>query len=168
MHETLDLRVAELCLTDPEDYAEFLLFQYRSRLPVEAWAEAEMPQDLLPPSQVLLIASDLSALGDTLPPVATDFSLPYGSDPIGAAWALAGSSLGNRAMLSHMRKASGSRGEWPEAFLADDRMTRFWTGLRTKIEQPFSGDPAAALLGAEAVFARFIEESERITERAAA
>ena len=168
MHDTLDLRVAELRLTEPEDYAEFLLFQYRSRLPVESWAEKEMPRELLPPLQVPLIETDLSALGCSVPSRVGDFVLPTGSDPIGAAWALAGSSLGNRAMLNSMRKAGGLRADWPDAFLSDTAMTHFWTGLREKIEQPYSGDPAAALRAAEAVFARFIAESERITATVAA
>lgn len=119
-----------------EDYARFLSTQYAARLPVEAWLLAFAPAGLKPPEQTQLIARDLSRLGASVPGRSGGFSLDeFGPNAvIGVAWVLAGSSLGNRAMLRDMQRALPAGTAWPHDFLGSRAMTEFWKGLRVRID----------------------------------
>tara|TARA_R110002072_G_scaffold22383_6_gene78093 strand:+ start:9721 stop:10293 length:573 start_codon:yes stop_codon:yes gene_type:complete len=152
-HDRLDSAMGDWPVGSIEGYALFLQTQYRSREPIERWIAQTLPADEAPPAQAPLIAHDLAELGVALP-ATDDFALPETADPIGLVWALAGSSLGNRAMLHH-RRTIGATG--PEHFLSDTAMTEFFTRLRPRIERPASDELASrAVAGAQAVFAAFI------------
>lgn len=142
------------------DYARFLSLQHAARAPVEAWLDAHAPAALRPPVQTPLIARDLAMLGQDLPPPAASFAMDMDGEgeALGAAWVLAGSALGNKAILKQMRRASASEGcEWPAAFLGDEAMLAFWQDLRPRLQQPASAAAAsAAASAASAVFAHFI------------
>ncbi len=151
-----------------DDYARFLSLQHAARAPLETWLAAHAPADLVPPLQTKLIARDLSALGACLPPASPPFDpLQTPSRPrpdgvfhvehaaLGAAWVLAGSALGNKAIAKQVARIGG--GDWPTAFLGDDAMMAFWQGLRARIERPASPAEAdGATRAAEAVFAHFL------------
>ena len=116
-------------------------------------AEVENAARVLDAPAARLIARGLAGLGLALPH-STAFALPQGAEPIGLVWALAGSSLGNRAML-HQRRKIGAAG--PERFLADPAMSAFFSGLRARIERPASAELASrAVAGAQAVFSAFL------------
>ncbi len=141
------------------DYARFLALQHAARVPVEAWLADHAPAALCPPPQTPLIACDLARLGLAPPPAAPAFVLAAsgGGEVLGTAWVLAGSALGNRAILKQMRRASAAdKREWPSAFLGDGAMLAFWQALRERIEQPASAeDVASATRAASAVFTHF-------------
>lgn len=145
-----------------EDYARFLELQHAARAPLEDWLAARAPADLHPPRQTALIAQDLAALGRPLPPPAPAFALDAGTrgGMLGAAWVLAGSALGNRAIARQVQRIGG--GAWPAAFLDDGAMLAFWQALRASIEH--SADPCeveGATRAATAVFAHFLAVAER-------
>ncbi|MFN3990849.1 MAG: biliverdin-producing heme oxygenase [Erythrobacter sp.] len=154
------------------DYARFLSLQHAARAPVEAWLEAHAPADLRPPSQTPLIACDLAALGQALPRPAAAFAMRADSEgaALGAAWVLAGSALGNKAILKQMRRASAAHGGgWPATFLGDGAMLGFWQSLRPRLERPVSAAQAtAAAKAAGAVFAHFIAHALQAKEGAEA
>lgn len=114
-----------------------------------------------------LIAQDLDILGRELPQTGAKFAMPQGADPVGLAWVLAGSHLGNRMMLKGVReKAPG----WPVNFLADESMGRFWKDLRAQLDTPVTLASAhSATIAARAVFDHFIAVFDRFpTSRIAA
>lgn len=143
-----------------DDYARFLSLQLAARIPVEAWLDQHAPADLRPPPQSDLIASDLAELGVEAPAAAPDFAFEDDQDEatcLGAAWVLAGSSLGNRSILAELKRRGEPAAQWPHAFLGDDAMLAFWKGLRTRIEQSVPSEQRdAAGRGARAVFDHFI------------
>ncbi|MFM7349608.1 MAG: biliverdin-producing heme oxygenase [Erythrobacter sp.] len=164
------------------DYARFLALQHAARVPLEAWLAEHAPADLVPPLQTPLLEADLAALGTALPPSSPPFAPPHTpSTPpnfvesgaiLGAAWVLAGSALGNRAIARQVARIGG--GQWPAAFLDDGAMMAFWQSLRTRIERPADrAEAAGATCGAEAVFAHFLavadnaQPVEHAVERAA-
>ena len=142
------------------DYGRFLSLQHTARAPVERWFADHAPPALHPPAQTPLIAADLAALGIGLPAPAAPFAMTPDSagEVIGAAWVLAGSALGNKAILKHMRRASGQTGDrWPAAFLGDGAMLAFWQGLRVVLERPANpAEASAATAAASAIFAHFL------------
>ena len=142
------------------DYARFLSLQYAARAPVEVWLESHAPKAFCPPAQTPLIARDLAELGLPCPPAGSPFvhTDTRDGDALGAAWVLAGSALGNKAILKQMRRASATDDtEWPSAFLGDEAMLAFWQALRARIERPAHAAQAhAAADAASAVFAHFI------------
>ncbi len=156
------------------DYARFLSLQHAARAPVEAWIESHAPADLRPPVQTSLIARDLAVLGMGLPAPAADFAIITDDTgeaaALGAAWVLAGSALGNKAILKQMRRASAAHGGgWPDAFLADEAMLAFWQRLRARLEQPANASRAdAAASAAEAVFAHFLTHASHAAQGAVA
>jgi heme oxygenase len=144
-------------------YARFLALQHAARVPLEAWLADNAAADLEPPRQTPLIARDLAALGQRLPAASPAFT-PLGAsargEALGAAWVLAGSALGNKAIAKQVARIGG--GAWPTAFLGDEAMMAFWQGLRARIERP--AEPAeaeGAARAAEAVFAHFLAVAER-------
>jgi heme oxygenase len=143
------------------DYARFLALQHAARAPLEDWLAAHAPEDLQPPRQTALIARDLAALGQAVPPPASPFALAARArgDMLGAAWVLAGSALGNRSIARQVERIGG--GVWPVAFLGDGALLDFWQALRGRIEQ--RADPceaAGAARAAAAVFAHFLAVAE--------
>ncbi|WP_298307898.1 biliverdin-producing heme oxygenase [uncultured Erythrobacter sp.] len=122
----------------PDDYARFLSAQHAARVPVEAWLAQHAPAHLTPPEQTSLLARDLSRLGKRNIPARDSFTLTaYGeASAIGVAWVLAGSSLGNLAMLHDMRRSLPKGTEWPHEFLSSVEMSQFWNSLRSLVEVP--------------------------------
>ncbi|WP_162935731.1 biliverdin-producing heme oxygenase [Tsuneonella amylolytica] len=145
--------MAVLDLAQPRYYARFLQVQYAARLPIEAWVGTAVSAALRPPVQTPLIAADLAAIGHSPPRSAPAFSAPA-AGAIGVAWALAGSSLGNGAMLADLRKRDASV---PVAFLSDDAMPAFFARLRPRLQDPFADTDTrdAAIAAARAVFSTF-------------
>ncbi|WFL78255.1 biliverdin-producing heme oxygenase [Altererythrobacter arenosus] len=153
-HDRLDALLQQSGWSTLDSYTRFLQIQYVARRPIELWARAHCPANLLPPAQSPLIANDLAALGAMLPAAEEAFAMPPEADAIGLAWALAGSSLGNRVILREIEHA-GNRG-WPLSFLSDQGMTGFWQKLRPQLEQSVGERESwAAGLAALAVFAHF-------------
>jgi heme oxygenase len=155
-----------------DDYTRFLALQHAARLPLEDWLANNAPDDLCPPAQTGLLAADLAALGQPLPapaPLLPWFS-PGSGTALGAAWVLAGSALGNRAIAKAVARIGG--GSWPVGFLGDGAMMAFWQGLRARIERPAApAEAAGAAEAAAAVFAHFLkvaEQAEPAPERVSA
>lgn len=174
-HDLLDNSMREASgWTTREDYLRFLTLQYAARAPVEAWLSEHAPTALCPPAQSPLIADDLIKAGAAVPAIAGPFTLAgrpshhrkadmadtAAAEALGAAWVLAGSSLGNRAILKELRRAASDEGrdQWPASFLADPAMLQFWQTLRRRIERPASkAEVGAASRAALAVFDHFTE-----------
>lgn len=155
---------------DLSQYSRFLSLQYAARQSVEEWLGEHAEPGLLPPPQTQLIERDLAALDAPIPDAAT-FAFPdtRRAAVLGIAWALAGSSLGNRAILKDMRRAAGGAGTWPENFLADPAMPAFWAELRRQIERPADAQEAeAAQRAAAALFEHFTAAVLSHTHREAA
>jgi heme oxygenase len=143
------------------DYARFLALQHSARAPLELWLARHAPGDLVPPPQTPLLARDLAALGSGLPAPGLGFDPGFTSSStgpgtaLGAAWVLAGSALGNRAIAKQVTRIGA--GAWPSAFLDDPAMMAFWQGLRARIERPArAAEAEGAAQAAEAVFAHFL------------
>ena len=149
-----------------ETYAGFLRFQLAARRPVEAWLAAHCPVAFRPPPTVPLIERDLKALGAIPPAHPVACQLDPSSDPLGVAWVLAGSSMGNRAMLAAMAKSGIS--DLPAAFLSDPDMPRFWQEMRPLLERPANeAEAAPAVASANAVFTMFAKGLELVQRSAA-
>ncbi|GGD65292.1 hypothetical protein GRI62_11415 [Erythrobacter arachoides] len=146
---------APASFADREAYAAFLANQLAAREGVERWAAHHCPPDLAPPEVTPLIVADLQDLGSTIiPATSAPFALPAGSDAIGLAWVVAGSHLGNRAMLARLRREAPGA---PVAFLADERMQQFWKQLRPRLAAAVSpAEAERAAIAAEAVFDHFL------------
>jgi heme oxygenase len=151
-----------------DDYARFLSTQYAARLPVEGWLMAHAPAGLKPPEQTPLIARDLVRLGAPVPGRDGGFTLAEAgpSAVLGVAWVLAGSSLGNRAMLHDMRRAldrdTAAGTDWPQDFLGSRAMTRFWKALRQRIEaRTRPAERARSASAACGVFDHFLAHAAR-------
>lgn len=171
-HDRLDSAMRHVSgWSTAEEYSRFLALQYAARLPVERWIAANAPIDLRAPAQSHLIARDLAALDAPVPPVRAAFTCSTGpfreASALGAAWVLAGSSLGNRSILKEMGRSGHS--DWPSAFLADPGMLAFWKHLRPRIDEPASADVlSAATASATAVFDHFIAHTSHSCPAAAA
>jgi heme oxygenase len=152
-HDRLDRTIASLELGDPGNYALFLRLQLAARAPIERWAADHCDDALRPPTSVPLLHADLARLGVRSALPESEFLPPEGAHPLGLAWAIAGSHLGNRALLTRL---PGRGAHQPTTFLADPRLPVFWKHLRPQLEIPADEAPAAgALAAAEAVFACF-------------
>ncbi|MEM8725313.1 MAG: biliverdin-producing heme oxygenase [Pseudomonadota bacterium] len=167
-HDLLDSSMrAASGWTSLEDYAQFLTLQHAARAPVERWLADNAPEDLSPPPQCPMIARDLEALGLDLPAASDPFDLPdraqNESRALGAAWVLAGSSLGNLSILKELRRAGHD--DWPHAFLGDDAMLTYWQDLRRRIERPADvAEVEAASQAATAVFDHFLRFAQATGE----
>ena len=118
------------------------------------------PAHWLPPSQVSLLRRDLDWLGDeSRNAPAPSFHEPASDRHawIGAAWVLAGSSLGNTMMERAL--AARAPANWPMAFLQDKTMPQYFKALRPLLED--SAPNAPALDTARAVFAHFLSLAEQ-------
>lgn len=153
-----------------DDYARFLAAQYAARVSVEHWLSTNAPDDLRPPEQTPLLADDLSKLGKTGAPADHDFAFAnsHNASVIGVAWVLAGSSLGNRAMLHEMKRKLAEGEDWPCEFLSSSAMTQFWQSMRGHLEAPTDEDTAAEATNAAAsVFDHFLAVSKSTAASAA-
>lgn len=158
-HQQLDSILGRLDLADRREYARFLEAQLNARRGVEQWLYLHAPAHWLPPSQVSLLRRDLDWLGhETRQSRGPTFSAPADGAGawIGAAWVLAGSSLGNRMMEREL--AERAPVNWPMAFLQNESMPRYFNALRPLLEDTAPND--AALKTARAVFAHFLAEAE--------
>ncbi|WP_370031242.1 biliverdin-producing heme oxygenase [Qipengyuania mesophila] len=151
-HTWLDERLGALVTGDVEDYAAFLAIQYRARKGIERWLEQHCIANA-PPPQTGLIARDLRELGHPLPFDTPDFTPPASAQTLGVCWVLAGSALGNRAVLARLAKQAMSR---PVAFLSGPRMGDYWRNMLPILERPAPPNERSSLLGgASAAFAHF-------------
>lgn len=165
-HDRLDRAMQALDLASPSDYAQFLSIQHEARAPIERWAALHMPSAIRPPEQTGLIEADLAQLGRQ----AAHSILPFDADPagcLGVAWAIGGSSLGNRAMLAGLRKRGAAV---PARFLSDPAMPAFFAALRPRLGEPAQRGESlqAAIAAAAAVFARFALVADARLDRRAA
>lgn len=152
LHDELDGALGHAA-TDSRAYATFLQVQYAARAPIERWARLNLPEDVKPPATAPLIAADLAHLESALPSEAA-FAFPAGGDPLGLAWALGGSSMGNRAMLVRCRKAGLAAAD---RFLSDPATARYFRALLPRLAEAASpGQANAAVAAAEAVFHTFL------------
>ena len=163
MHDELDRQMMPMALYG--NLQDFLMVQYRARLPLERWLASNCASP--PPAQTPLLAAALEASGVQPSEAANVAWNGHRLEAVGLAWLLAGSSLGNRAILAQRKKA-GLRGG--ESFLADEAMIAYWTELKTDLERHHD-DLAAhhALTGARRGFAHFLAtiECERRLEATA-
>lgn len=154
IHARLDERVGHLPMAAKTDYSTFLAAQYRSRLAMEAAFALQPPPGIeAPPQQSGLIAKDLREMGALCPAPSEAVQLTTPHAALGAAWAIAGSSLGNSAILVRRRKAglSGS-----DRFLSDTSMRTYFSQLLPVLSQPFeTAQIEEAVEGAKATFALF-------------
>lgn len=153
-HQRLDAAAGSLPLESDRDYATFLSAQFIGRVAMEGAFESLAPGEIgAPPKQSSLIASDLRDLGFCVPTGGTPPRLGDRRAALGAAWVVAGSSLGNRAILSRRRKLGLRRAE---RFLSDDGMPVYFKRLCAVMESPHScEDLDAATSGAHQAFALF-------------
>ncbi len=155
-HNALDLLMGPMALGD--GYAEFLSIQYRARVPIEAWLERSA-SEVTVPRQTPLIARDLAELGIDVPTDLDRFEPDDMREALGICWTLAGSSMGNRAILMQRRK----RGlDQANRFLCDPAMPAAWSRLRPVLETPTDEATAHnALRGAMRTFDRFLGLARR-------
>ena len=135
-------------------YAAFLRAQGDVRRALEA-AFADIPPHGLPapPLQTPLIDADLRDLGQE--PLgkarAIQFETPFCA--LGAAWVVAGSSLGNRTMLAQRMKAGKTSAQ---AFFADTAMPAYFKYVLDALEAPFTDQQITQISkGAHLVFEMF-------------
>lgn len=153
-HDELDTAMQGFDLHRLAGFARFLKVQLAARAPIEEWCARNGAPELVPPAQSPLITCDLAALGETHNHLHVTFAPPPGASAIGVVWTLAGSSLGNRAILADLAKHGCY--DHPRAFLSDGAMPQFWKQLRSRFEGDASDDEIAqAAQGALAVFATF-------------
>lgn len=168
LHRRLDEEMGRLDLSDRADYTSFLLVQLAARLPIERWLADHAPAPVSPPATAALLLDDLAALEHPVSLTPVPFAISDEADPIGAAWALAGSHLGNRAMLVGLRKRPAPN-NLPTAFLSDPAMAGYWKRLRPLIETPVEPRRAErAVAAAKAVFAQFLATGAKLGQRLAA
>ena len=154
VHDRLDAIIAGRDLAEPATYGEFLEAQLAARLPVERWLTEHAAEEIRPPATVGLLVEDLQDLGRPFSLAPAPFDMPEGAQAVGAAWAIAGSQMGNRAMLVALRRAGG--GQLPTRFLDNPDMNRFWESLRPRLQEKVPAAIAtAAVLAAWEVFAAF-------------
>lgn len=165
LHDRLDASFASATLAGERDYTEFLSVQSAARTGIEAWVASQPPGTVALPPVAGLIAADLRALRAPVPP-AQPFAFPNDADPIGVAWALGGSALGNKAMLARRRRAGASHAE---SFLSDPRTAVYFRALLPRLELMVAAhEAAAAVKGARAVFETFLSAMRRNALQAAA
>lgn len=155
LHDALDARVAQQSLADPEAYGDFLCRQYAARAAIEQFVSAALEAPFAPPPTLDHLIADLADLGRPPPPEGAPFALAADAHPAGLAWAIAGSHLGNRAMLAALTRQTTAL---PHRFLADPAMSAYWRDLRPLIEGDWPEEQIhAAVRAAQAVFMRFAQ-----------
>ena len=153
-HELLDGAWESVSFAEEPHYARFLSAQLAARLPIERWCETNAPAGLRPPETTGLLIEDLSRLAMPYSLRGAVLEMPAGADPanaaLGLAWAVAGSHLGNRAILARLRKQGA---DMPASFLEHAAMIAFWRSILPLLDKP-AGSAAAqeATDAANAVF----------------
>ncbi|MEO0589885.1 MAG: biliverdin-producing heme oxygenase [Pseudomonadota bacterium] len=181
-HSRLDTSMCAVAgWSDTHGYARFLSLQDAARHPVEMWLLAHAPGDLRPPPQAPLIALDLYRLQAEQPRVTLPFALSRDAtghaegargQALGVAWALAGSCLGNKAILADLQRRT-KRGvlareqkAWPAQFLSDTSTFVFWRGLKRRLKERAEMDQVdLATHAASDVFARFLNHTQSLPDR---
>ncbi|RDC60623.1 hypothetical protein HME9302_01837 [Alteripontixanthobacter maritimus] len=158
LHDRLDRAISRFDRTTVAGYARFLKIQYAARKGAEDWAGQMLPHALCPPPLASLISADLTQLGRSMPEaehtaILAGIDTSSQSAALGAAWVLAGSSLGNRMML---RQVCDAAPQMPVAFLSDPAMPQFFARLRPLLEEDVR-DPAPAIRSATAMFEHFVQ-----------
>lgn len=167
-HARLDGAMSGLGWDSRAGYAHFLQVQHAARLPIERWIAEACPAELRPPAQAHLLKEDIAALGAAILPPAGAFTLANGLKPIGAVWALAGSSLGN-AMILRSLMQNCEPASFPAAFLSDTAMHDFWKGLLPELKRtPDQAFADASCKAALATFDHFQRTAEACQQRLAA
>ncbi|MBB3033958.1 biliverdin-producing heme oxygenase [Alteriqipengyuania lutimaris] len=165
-HQSLDTALGRLDLAEREDYVRFLTVQARARAGVETWLARYCPPEWMPPSQAAALERDISDLGHA--PLRTTPAFAHGDEGpvawLGAAWVLAGSSLGNRMMERDLSARAPSG--WPMAFLRDSAMPAYFKALRPLLEA-IDVNPGAERT-ATAVFDHFMAEARQQLDKVAA
>ena len=141
-------------VSSENEYAAFLSAQFAARCAAERALAMQPPMGLAaPPSQAAALSQDMADLGIRPERMPQEFVLDTPAEALGAAWVLAGSSLGNKAMLVQRGK-SGAKG--PERFLSDTGLARYFGGLLHVLDRPHTeADISRAITGALATFALF-------------
>lgn len=149
-HHMLDAAMGDVITHG--DYVAMLQLQHQARAGIEDWLAEHAPTGWLPPPQTPLIAADLAQLQVPCPAATPTFDAPA-KGFWGIAWAIAGSHLGNRAMLATRRKAGLSGAD---SFLSDPAMAAYWRQLVPRLAAPAeASEAAAASRAAEQVFGHF-------------
>lgn len=166
-HDRLDLLAASLPVTSRASYVTFLQAQGRARLAAECAFRQTSPTDLgRPPVQGHLIRADLEELGAQLPPAAMVMTFVSSCEALGAAWVIAGSSLGNSAMFVQRQKAGFSESE---CFLSDPRMPTYFKDLLAVLDEPRNARSQRDMLsGAHKCFSLFERAFAALPESLAA
>lgn len=163
LHDSLDLALSPLA--SGIGYPRFLALQYAARTPIERWF-AGSGSSLALPVQTPLIFADMVELRAAKPALATDFQPADQREDIGIAWALAGSSLGNKLMLKRRKDFDGGVAT---RFLADGAMLQFWMELLPRLEAPADAQATElAVAGATRVFDHFLAVAQADERRLAA
>ena len=150
-HDRLDRAVGRWPLGSQADYTAFLSAQYVARRAAEKAFERQNPTALpAPPCQSVLLAADLSDLSSAAPPAGESVVFADSFEALGGAWVVAGSSLGNRSMLTARRKAASPG---PDRFLSDQTMALYFGDVLKVMERDHpAGATQAAIRGALACF----------------
>ena len=154
IHARLDKTVGHMIVSSEQEYGSFLLAQFAAHRAVERALAMQAPLGIAaPPSQTPTLLQDLADLAIDPPRLLIELTLDSASAALGAAWVLAGSSLGNKAMMAQRRKA-GATG--PSRFLSDVGLARYFGGLLHVLDRSYSeSDTAEAVAGALATFTLF-------------
>ena len=161
IHDRIDHAVGALPLLSEKDYAAFLGAQYTARSIVErALARRSPPRIGPPPSQLAALEADLEDLGTSPKPGEMTLDLRNEYEALGAAWVLAGSSMGNRTILAQRRRAGLTNAH---RFLGDAEMPCYFKQLLRAMNSA-SGQPMVegAICGARNAFAVFETSFESI------
>lgn len=164
-HDALDRAMGMDAPAEDRAYARFLSVQYAAHSTLERWAEEICPPGWRHPAQSVLVARDLASLEIPLPaPLPLDGA--EAPDWRGLAWALGGSSLGNRTMLVRRRKAGS---DCASAFLSDPALPAYFARILPLLaERMHEPSAAGAIRAANAAFACFEAAHARGSERLAA
>ena len=167
LHDRLDDAMGALPVGDDNSFARFLTIQYASRRYLDAGFSDYRPAQIgAPPSQLDLIARDLEVLGGAPAEIAGSASFESTAAALGAAWVLAGSSMGNRAMLAQRRKLGLGHAD---AFLADPRMPDYFQSLLPLLAGDFDTLEQDRMIdGATLAFTTFLDVLARTELKEAA
>lgn len=165
-HDALDAALDPADLLTALGYGQFLECQYRARAGIETWFAQHKPTLGAglsnPPAVTALLLADLRALGGTAGLHPLPFTPPADVDALAMAWVIAGSSLGNRVILSRLANCSH-----PTAFLQSPALQTYWRSLLPLLERPVV-DSDASIASAHAVFAHFATAMAMDSQRRAA
>ena len=127
---------ADLPLSGIQGYIAFLKAQGEVRSALDEAFEYHAPLGIAaPPSQTALINADLQDLGEAGLSAKPIIRFANAYESLGAAWVVAGSSMGNRTMLARRRKSGY---DTANAFFADASMPAYFTHVVKILNTPFT------------------------------